>query len=190
MNTTTYRNITFRPLQEADLPLLWRWLQQPHVAQWYTSGSTFDEIKTKYLAYINESKPTHAFVAMLDGTDIGYLQCYRLDDYPDYKKIIAIEDNACGIDMFIGNKAYIHQGIGPLMIIKFLDTLAFPLTNADSCYLSPDPKNEAAKKAYVKVGFTYIKTIVNDGKDEYIMRATPAAIAAKAKELVEKRHGT
>lgn len=43
----------FRPLTEADLPLVLEWLRRPHLQEWWRSGDlTLDEVREKYLPRI------------------------------------------------------------------------------------------------------------------------------------------
>lgn len=174
-----YEKITFRKLEEKDIRLVWDWLNKDYVSQWYHGESTFELQKTKLLKYINGEKPTQAFIVQFDSVDIGYIQCYRNDAYPEYQKEIDCYDDACGIDMFIGKKEYFHKGIGPLMIMKFLKEVAFPQSNTELCILGPDPDNVSAIKAYSKVGFEYMKTVKKQAENEYLMSISKEAITKK-----------
>ena len=40
---STAPSFRFRPLTEADLPLLWDWLNRPHVAAWWRGEVSIDE---------------------------------------------------------------------------------------------------------------------------------------------------
>ena len=40
--------IELRPMHEADLPLVRRWLQQPHVARWWPQDVTAEEELQQY----------------------------------------------------------------------------------------------------------------------------------------------
>ena len=43
--TSTDLTITFRPLREADLPLLHDWIHRPHVAQWLGGGDAGENLE-------------------------------------------------------------------------------------------------------------------------------------------------
>lgn len=169
-------SISFRPLVETDIPLVWDWLNDDYVSHWYHHEKTFELQQIKLLNCINGTKPTKAFIVQFDAKDIGYIQCYRNADYPDYQKEIDFYDNVCGIDMFIGDKDYLHRGIGPMMVLKFLHTIAFPQLATEACVLGPDPKNQSAIKAYSKVGFSHIKTCKTNDGEEYLMIVTQEQI--------------
>jgi aminoglycoside 6'-N-acetyltransferase len=74
--------------------------------------------------------------------------------------------------LFIGEQEYLHKGLGKNIISKFLEDIVFCLSDAESCIIGPEPKNEIAIRTYEKVGFKYVKTIQVDDEDEpeYIMR--------------------
>lgn len=174
-----FKNISFRKLQSTDINLVWNWLNRAHVAKWYRSEPTFEDQKIKLLNRINMIEPTSVFIVQFAGKDIGYIQTYRIDDYQDYQKEISFYKNACGIDMFIGEEKYLHQGIGATMIIKFLNSFAFILTNTSICILGPNPNNSDALKAYKKSGFKHLKTVITHDGEEYLMTVDKKTIQEK-----------
>jgi|GEM_PF-380377 len=176
---TQFKNISFRKLQSKDIDLVWNWLNRPHVAKWYRSEPTFEDQKIKLLNRINMIEPTNVFIVQFASEDIGYIQTYRIDDYQDYQKEISFYENACGIDMFIGEEKYLHQGIGSTMIIKFLNNVAFILTNTSICILGPNPNNSSALKAYKKSGFKHLKNVTTHDGEEYLMTVDKKAIQEK-----------
>src|SRR5436189_4351813 len=99
-------HITFRPLALADLDDLRRWLNTPHVYEWWgvTSGpgslggpgadaATAAQVHEKYAHGIeSDDATTHRHVIDVDGRAIGLIQHYRLADEPEYAA--AIEETA------------------------------------------------------------------------------------------------
>lgn len=166
-------NISFRRLKETDLKLLHKWLNTNFVTEWYNKGgSSYENIVNKYLPKIKGEQPTHSFVIVCDNKDIGYIQTYRLDDYPEYSGYVNTDEPAAGLDLFIGEMDYIHKGLGKQILYKFLTDYVFLINVVDCCIIGPEPKNEIAIKAYEKVGFRYYKTIQLPDEDEpeYLMR--------------------
>src|SRR5205807_1917212 len=94
--------IGFRPLEPADLPLLHRWLNTDFVKEWYDSGPPYEEVVAKYAPRIAGRAPTRSFVTMYGDTPIGYIQTYRIDDYPEYSRYVRAGEEAAGVDLFIG----------------------------------------------------------------------------------------
>jgi len=169
-------NITFRKLKESDLPLMCRWHNNYHVAVWWQNWRPkLEQVEKKYLARIMGEEPIEAFIIQFNGIDIGFIQTYLINDFPDYTKWVDIKEKAAGMDLFIGEKAYIHIGLGPLIMQKFLYFYVFKMYKVDSCIVGPEPANKAAIRAYEKAGFKYLKTIQipKEEEPEYLMRITP-----------------
>lgn len=165
--------ISFRKLEVKDLRLMYKWLNRDIVIEWYgKGGSTYEEVKKRYLPYINGEKPTFPFVITCDSRDIGYIQTYMIDDYPEYSKYVNTEEHAAGMDLFIGESDFIHRGLGKYILTKFLKEYVFRLNDTSCCIIGPEPKNKVAIRAYEKVGFRYLKTIQVPDEDEpeYLMR--------------------
>src|SRR5437870_3615430 len=109
--------ISFKPLQEDDLELLCKWLDKPHVKEWWNDGLSHDEIKEKYRKRIGDITVV-PFIAYLENCPIGFIQYYHADKvgygwWPD-----EIEGTV-GIDQFIGEENYINRGYGREMICAF-----------------------------------------------------------------------
>jgi len=167
-------HISFSELREIDFEVLYKWYNTDFVNKWYGKEKqewTFKEIENKYIPYIHKQKPTDSYIILYNDIKIGYIQTYLLKNYPEYNELVQSGDDSAGIDLLIGEKEYIHRGLGPIIIKKFLKDIVFQNKNIKSCVIGPEPKNEIAIKAYKKVGFKYIKTIKIPDEDEpeYIM---------------------
>ncbi len=166
-------DISFRKLELNDLPLLHKWLNNPHVREWYDKdkSSTLENVTKRYMEKINGDKPTQAFIANYKNKPVGYIQTYKLNDYPDYVKYINPIKNTAGVDLFIGEPDSVGKGLGKLILNKFLAKVVFIQENIESCVVGPEPKNKRAIKAYEKAGFHYLKTIhiSDEPEPEYLM---------------------
>ena len=151
-----------------------KWLNSDHVKEWYCKKTwTIKEIEEKYIPNILNEKPTQGFLILYDKTPIGYIQTYKIHDYPDYAEFVGINENASGLDLFIGEKEYLHKGLGMYIISKFLKEVIFMSSDSESCIIGPGPENSVAIRTYEKVGFKYIKTIKTyEDELENIMRLT------------------
>jgi aminoglycoside 6'-N-acetyltransferase len=159
-----------------------QWLNSQIVKQWYGKHDlSYHEIAEKYTAYIGHQLPTDPFLIMWQELPIGYIQTYRIIDYPNYNKYIQAEDTANGVDLFIGEATYINKGFGAVILTKFLREIVFGSSAAESCIVGPEPKNTRAIKTYEKVGFRYWKTIKipNEPEPEYLMVITREEILGK-----------
>ncbi len=165
--------ITFRSLEEKDLRLLHNWLNTYFVMEWYNkAGSSYENVVKKYLPRIHGEQPTHPYIIVCDSIDIGYIQTYRIDDYPEYSKFVGEDIPSAGVDLFIGEKEYIHKGLGKQILLTFLKDYVFTISAVECCVIGPDPMNKIAISAYEKVGFKYDKTVYVPDEDEaeYLMK--------------------
>jgi RimJ/RimL family protein N-acetyltransferase len=167
--------ITFRPLQENDLLLMHRWLNTPHVSEWYNifgkNNPSQDEVNKKYPPRIKGNEPVDCYTINYDNKPIGMIQSCKIDDFPDEKANFGIDRNCAGIDLFIGEENYVHRGLGSFIVRQFLRELVFQKYDVDCCIVDPEVNNEIALKAYYKAGFRYLKTIwyEKEGKQEHIL---------------------
>ncbi len=164
----------FRPMQADDIPLTYRWLNTDFVKEWYPSDDySYAAIARVELESINGEIPNLAYIITYAGQPIGYIQCYLLDDWPDYAQHLALDEKVADVDLYIGEADYLHRGLGGPILRRFLREVVFPTyPDVPSCIIAPDVNNEVAKRAYAKAGFTYLKTVnpPNDPGPECVMR--------------------
>lgn len=166
--------IRFEPMQASDLPHIVRWFDSPFVRRWYSydEPATEQELIEHYLPRTRPDSLTRSFLIYYGKTPIGYIQTYRLSNYPDYACHVAVEDDVAGLDLFIGEEDYIHRGLGAAILRRFLRDVVFATMDVVACIVGPDPSNRVAIRAYEKAGFRYIKTIriPDEPEPEYLMR--------------------
>jgi RimJ/RimL family protein N-acetyltransferase len=99
-------------------------------------------------------------------------------DYPEYADPVAVDADAAGVDLFIGEAAHLHHGLGSHILRAFLREIVFGAMGAGSCIIGPDERNAIAIRSYEKAGFHYLKTVQIPDEDapEYLMRITPAEL--------------
>ena len=88
---------------------------------------------------------------------LGYIQMYKLADWPDYAALI--QETGAGIDLFIGEPDLINKGIGTEVINRFVEDIVFDDPSITQCVIDPEIKNAAAIRAYTKAGFTPVRTV-------------------------------
>jgi 8-oxo-dGTP pyrophosphatase MutT (NUDIX family) len=145
--------VRFRPLALTDLPALLEWQQAPHAARWFPERLDLATAARKYGPRIAGQSPTRVHVAVVDGVDVGFLQHYRVGDYPDYAGATGLPQ-AVGIDYVIGDPGLTGRGLGPQLIWSYLRDVALPVHPAARHALaSPDIGNHQSIRALVKAGF-------------------------------------
>ena len=136
----------FRPVERGDLLLLKRWLEAPHVAEWW--GDPDGEISE--IAEFLDSSPVKPYIVSLLGRPIGYIQAY--DPHEEFDHPYQDQPpGTFGIDQFIGVREMTGLGHGPAMIKAFCRTLF--AEGAKRVVTDPDPDNRNAIRAYEKAGF-------------------------------------
>ena len=166
----------FPALAEADLPLIRRWLLEPHVRRWWDERSSAaypdDELDTYRARIAGRDDPVDVFLIRHRGRPLGFIQCYRIDDTDAYGRSLALDAAAAGVDLFIGEPTEIGRGHGPKIIRAFVRDVVFSRYDTADCVIGPSAKNLSAIRAYEKAGFHFVRdAVVPDEPDpEHLMR--------------------
>ena len=158
-----------------------RWLLEPHVKRWWDDGvrSPYPDAQIEeYREAIQGKDPTYHFLAQIDGRSVGMFQHYRISDSPEYAAALALDEDAVGVDMFIGEADLIGLGHGPAMLRQFLRDVALPFHRMDVCVIGPSVNNRAAIRAYEKAGFRALRVahVAGEPDPEFLMRVTAAEL--------------
>jgi RimJ/RimL family protein N-acetyltransferase len=153
--------IGFRPLTAGDLPLLYEWLQREHVQRWWTDRETYDEVVQHYLPAIEGSKPTDLYLILLDEQPAGFIQTYRVSDYPEYRELVAVEDGVAGVDLFVAELEQTGRGLGSKVLSRFVADIVFSDSEILACVADPDAENLASLRAFEKAGFRIVRRFVD-----------------------------
>lgn len=159
--------IEFLPLKENHIPILRKWLREPHVAEFWQETENEDEFREKFLNKLPE-RGVSAFVILVDSKPIGYIQYYDACKvgggwWPD------AEEGTFGIDQFIGDPDMVGKGLGTEIIKRFVENI-FLLSKVSQIITDPEPKNKRAIRAYEKAGFHTVGEIKTPGGDALLMR--------------------
>ncbi|HEV2237846.1 MAG TPA: GNAT family N-acetyltransferase [Ktedonobacterales bacterium] len=168
--------LRFVPLALEHLPLLHTWLNHDHVAAWWHERPTYAEVVAEYTPSITGADPTHGYIIRYGEAPAGFIQWYRIADYPEYAAALAVEPGAIGVDLFIGEAVWLHRGLGSAALRRFVREVVFADAAHASCVIAPEPANRAAIRAYEKAGFRYLRTVTVPGEPapEYVMRLARA----------------
>ena len=135
----------FRPMTADDLPLIKRWLAEPHVREWWGDPSE------QYLLVSGDlDEPAmDQYIFSTAGHPFAYLQCYDLTAWNS--GFGSHPEGTRGIDLFIGEPDMIERGHGSALIRCFVDDRLQKGT--PRVVTDPDPANCRAVRAYEKAGF-------------------------------------
>jgi RimJ/RimL family protein N-acetyltransferase len=168
-----YRELSFEQLKEQDLPLIYSWLREPHVREFYhrKGVSSWEETRDHYRERLAIDWPTKCFLSCV-GRPIGYIQTYRVADYPDYAATID-EVEGISVDLFIGDADHLGIGWGRLILVKFLNEVAFPMFPGENvCWIYHEKLNQRALRASQAAGFRYVRDFIEDGSRKELLRLT------------------
>jgi RimJ/RimL family protein N-acetyltransferase len=137
-----------------------RWFNIPHVQQFYSLRIWSEsEVVEKLTPYITGEKSVFGFIILLNHIPIGYVQYYRLIDFPWPEQDLSndIIKSGAGLDFFIGDENFIGKGWGTKILTSILKEMIWP--KFDYCIVDPDIRNEAMIHGNEKVGFKKHKII-------------------------------
>jgi aminoglycoside 6'-N-acetyltransferase len=139
--------VDFLPLTEAHRDMLQRWLSTPHAREWWGEPDV-----EKRLIYAVEDGEHEPYIVCINGEPIAFIQAWWPTKHPDYPWQHGMAPTTRGIDITIGDEAYLGKGYGPLIIKHFAAKLF--AEGATRLIIDPDKTNTRAVKAYLKAGFT------------------------------------
>lgn len=163
------REISYRPLAEADLPLMTDWLNRDHLRAFHQRGpTTAAEVAAKYGPRIRGEAPARASLALMDGAPFGYLQCYRVVDWADWRETIDVE-HGLAIDLFIGEPDLIGRGLGRRMLGGYVEVTLRLHPDERLCWIAHELENQAARACSAAAGFSPVKTFLDEGRASILM---------------------
>lgn len=149
--------IEFRRLRRQDLPLLASWLSRPHVAQWWREPCDIGSVERRYRPSIDGDDPAEVFIAYVDDVPAGIAQRYLIDDEPGWKASLAPSgenEEAAGIDYFLGEEGLMGRGVGAEMISRFVEATWERYPAIARVVVSTNQANRRSWRALEKAGFT------------------------------------
>jgi RimJ/RimL family protein N-acetyltransferase len=147
---------SFRPLTRADLPLVHRWVNTPHVAEWWDDLPTLADVEADFGPGIDGDDPTDYFAIEVDGRPVGLIQTYLIDDEPEYKSALGQPQRAAGVDLAIGEPDLVGRRLGPAVLYAFVTDVVFargPAGVVDRCVAGPNHRNARSIATFEAAGF-------------------------------------
>jgi aminoglycoside 6'-N-acetyltransferase len=136
----------FVPMGAADLPLIRRWLEAPHVSEWWHDPAEQFELVSGDLDHPDMAQ----YIVALERRPFAYLQCYNLSDWNT--GFGPQPSGTRGLDQFIGEANMLDRGHGSAFIRRFAEQLLAQGT--PRVVIDPDPANARAIRACQKAGFS------------------------------------
>jgi aminoglycoside 6'-N-acetyltransferase len=166
-----YQNLGIRLMRDDDddVACMAKWLSNPRVLEFYEGRDqpqTIQSIRQNYTPRVLGEDGVTPCLLIISGTPIGYAQFYR------------IEEDAFGMDQFIGEPVLWNHGLGSAFVSLLLRYL-FRTAGAHRVVLDPHTRNARAIRCYEKCGFRKVGLLprheLHEGeyRDCWLMEATP-----------------
>lgn len=162
--------ISFVPLNHLHFPLLYKWLEKPHVKMWYDKNVTYtmDLVQVKYGSYVSGyklvnglRKAMRSFIIFCDKNAIGYIQIYDAYEFPRGYQLLGLPKNLGSIDVLVGEEEFLKIGLGSRVISEFIKVYG---KDYEHILVDPDSINMAAIKCFNKVGFRRLSHLIPSNK--------------------------
>jgi aminoglycoside 6'-N-acetyltransferase len=140
-----------------DYELLARWRNSPHVRNWWDPDEPPMTVASATEEYRPDTAPTALTtlcIVELRGVPVGFMQFYRWSSYGAEADEVGIpyDDASWGVDLFIGERDALGQGLGTRMMELLSDYLETE-RDASSIVLTTEVDNATAIRCYEKAGF-------------------------------------
>lgn len=137
----------FTQLSKPDLPLVRKWLVQPHVAKWLNDENEW----MKEISANLESNWVWHFRADLNLKPAGFVQCY--DTYRAPEGPWSSQPPATfGIDFFLGESSLLGKGNGVKLVNEFVQFVKMRF-NPKRLIVDPDIENKTSQRTIKRYGF-------------------------------------
>jgi len=168
------RAVEFRAMTTADLPLMARWLETPHMREWWGDPETeLGQIR----GMIEGRDTTRPFLFLIDGEPAGYIQYWFIGHHQNAEWIAGhpwlaeLPSDTIGVDLSIGDAGDLGRGIGSTVLRRFVERLTDE--GHATIVIDPDPGNGRAVRAYEKAGFRAMPHLIGRTGDALIMQYQP-----------------
>jgi RimJ/RimL family protein N-acetyltransferase len=174
IRTQEIQTLEFRAMVAADLPLMRRWLEMPHMMEWWGEPET----ELGYIHDMIENRDTtRPFIFSVDGEPVGYIQYWFVGHHQnanwvaDHPWLAELPAETVGVDLSIGHPDNLSRGFGSSALRAFVERLTGE--GYRTIIIDPDPANKRAVRAYEKAGFRAIPTLLGRTGDALIMQYQP-----------------
>jgi aminoglycoside 6'-N-acetyltransferase len=147
--------VGIRAMTRADLDDVVTWRSSEAVRRWWSPGRAVDREQTvaKYAERVDGLSPTRMWVIEVNGRSVGFVQDYRIGDYPDYV-VLGPDPEAIGVDYAIGSDHWRGRGLGPRVLWAWMLRAHTRFAEATTYFAAPDHRNAPSLRALAKTGFT------------------------------------
>lgn len=153
-------SIEWRPVAEADFPLLSDWLARPHVHRYWHHDHTPEGVAADFGPGTRGEEAGEDLLVFVDGAPTALVQRARIADYPEdqeeFSRIVDVPPGAVTIDYLIADQSRIGQGLGTAIIRAVVADTWSKYPECTAIIVSVVAGNIASWRALEKAGFRRI----------------------------------
>jgi len=160
-------NLAIRRMRDRtdDYDLIVGWRNSPHVREWWDPDEPpLDRAaaEAELRAATGDADPTTACIIEVGGEPAGFIQFYPWSSEARYlaEVGIGVPEGAWGLDIFIGEVAWLHRGIGS-RAVRLLSDHLFEERDATAVALVTELGNTHAHAAYERAGMHAVREFLD-----------------------------
>jgi aminoglycoside 6'-N-acetyltransferase len=135
------------------------------VEQWWHESLDLAGVAAKYEPRIEGTDPTHVYMIDYEARPLGWIQWYRWSDYPKHSLQLGAATNEAGLDLAIGERAFLGKGLGVEAIKNFISKVISQSSMIRAVVTDPENTNLRSLRAFEKAGFQYVRLVQIHGED-------------------------
>lgn len=145
--------VAVRAMTRGDLRDVTRWRQSDHIRRWRAADGepTAERIEADYGPNIDGMSATRMWVAEVNGRSVGFVQDYRIGDYPEYA-VLGPDPKAIGVDYALSEE-WCGRGLGVRVLWAWMARARNRFPDATAYFAAPDHRNTASLRMLAKAGF-------------------------------------
>jgi acetyl CoA:N6-hydroxylysine acetyl transferase len=150
------RTISFRPVNEEDVPILHEWMHQKHIYPFWKLNLPIEEIKVWVKNSIS-SRHKRVFMGYLNDEPVCYVIGYDVRQDP-IRHYYSIKPRDMGMHLLIGPRRLLNKEDGET-IIRAMTLFLFEKFGANRMIGEPDYRNRIVIPILKKLGANVVKEI-------------------------------
>lgn len=163
--------------RDEHLPLLRRWLPEPHVRTWWGDP----DVNLTEITPL-PSGVSHALITA-NTVPVGYVRWQPVTQHDlEDMGVEGIPEGAIDADSFIGEVSHVGRGVGPRALQLLLSRLG-ACSSVPVAGMSTAVRNQAAIRGYEKAGFIRLRQDHDPDWGRCWIMATPLRTLAACKEV-------
>lgn len=163
----SFENIRFELLKAADIPLLTRWLQEPHVRPFWKGEPSEAAADAHYLSV---NRKIFGFVVYMNDHPVGFVQCQNIGSEHQFYAWASSAGETWGMNLLIGEAALTGISLAQSVIEQFICKMIFEHPKVSLILVDPNVDNKRAIRAYAKADFHPVLELKIKAENILLMR--------------------